>query len=122
MSFFVVEQLAVLSPQALAQEYPWLGGSARDWLSNRVLELTYTNIELAPFARDLGAILPPFRWHPERRVLLQTEIDAAVLHLYGLTRHRRSGFSTHSRYSANTRTVTTENFGPSAKCWKFTKT
>ncbi len=86
MSFFVVEQLAVLSPQALAEEYPWLGGSARDWLSDRVLELTYTNIELAPFARDLGANLPPFRWYPERRVQLQTEIDAAVLHLYGLTR------------------------------------
>ncbi|MFZ1991299.1 MAG: hypothetical protein WAW96_16190, partial [Alphaproteobacteria bacterium] len=29
---------------------------------------------------------PPFRWQPDRRVLLQAEIDAAVLHLYALNR------------------------------------
>jgi hypothetical protein len=86
MSFFVVEQLAVLPPAALAQHRAWLGTSARDWLADGVHELSYTNDELAPFARELGNDLPPFRWLPERRVLLQAEIDAAVLQLYQLNR------------------------------------
>jgi hypothetical protein len=86
MSFFVVEQIAVLTPDQLADHRAWLGGSATDWLSRRVLELCYTNVELEPFARDLGWAGPPFRWRPERRRRIQAEIDAAVLHLYGLTR------------------------------------
>ena len=86
MTFFVIEQLAILPPEDLEVKREWLGSTARDWLAPRVLELTHTNIELAPFARDLGLDLPPFRWSAERRVLLQAEIDAAVLHLYGLTR------------------------------------
>jgi hypothetical protein len=85
MSFFVVEQLAVLPPAALLEYRAWLGTSARDWLADRAFELSYTSVELAPFSRDLGKDLPPFRWLPERRVVLQAEIDAAVLHLYRLS-------------------------------------
>jgi hypothetical protein len=70
----------------LAELRPWLGRSASEWLADRVHELVYTNVELAPFARDLGNSLPPFRWLTERRALLQAEIDGAVLHLYQLTR------------------------------------
>jgi hypothetical protein len=86
MTFFVVEQIAVIAPNNLAQSLGWLDASAQDWLSDRVLELCYTNEELAPFAADLDRDHPPFRWQPDRRVLLQAEIDAAVLHLYGLNR------------------------------------
>ncbi len=86
MKFFVVEQLAILPPAALEVKRAWLGSTARDWLAQRFLELSYTSFELAPFARDLGLDLTPFRWNVERRVLLQAEIDAAVLHLYDLTR------------------------------------
>jgi hypothetical protein len=86
MTFFVVEQIAVLEPDSLARNLEWLGSSAQDWLAQRVLELCYTNEELAPFASDLGRNHPPFRWQPDRRVLLQAEIDAAALHLYELNR------------------------------------
>jgi hypothetical protein len=65
MSFFVIEQLAVPVPEALAVQCVWLGKSARDWLADRVLELSYTNAELKPFAEDLGCVEPPFRWVPE---------------------------------------------------------
>jgi hypothetical protein len=41
---------------------------------------------LEPFARDCGDDGPPFRWLPERRAEIQAEVDAAVLHLYGLDR------------------------------------
>ena len=64
----------------------WLAEAPEVWLSERALELYYTNLELAPFAVDLGRDHLPFRWRPDRRVLLQAEIDAAVLHFYGLNR------------------------------------
>jgi hypothetical protein len=86
MTFFIIEQLPLLRPSDLAQQKSWLGASPEDWLGDRVLELSYTNDELAPFSADLGRDHPPFRWQPARRVLLQAEIDAAVLHLYGLNR------------------------------------
>ena len=86
MTFFVVEQLPVLAPNQLCAEVSWLDGSTDVWLANRVLELCYTNVELYGLAHDLGRDHPPFRWRPDRRVLLQAEIDAAMLHLYGLTR------------------------------------
>jgi len=86
MTFFVVEQIAVITPDRIAQNLVWLDAPTHDWLSDRVLELCYTNEELSLFAADLGRNHPPFRWQSDRRVLLQAEIDAAVLHLYGLDR------------------------------------
>jgi hypothetical protein len=86
MSFFLVEQLPVLPPVALTEHCSWLGSSICDWLVDRVEELSYTSVELAPFARDIGNQSPPFRWLPERRAHLQAEIDAAIFHLYRLTR------------------------------------
>ena len=86
MTFFVVEQIAMLPPEKLEDSPVWLGIAAQDWLADRVLELSYTNDELAPLAADLGRDHPPFRWNSERRILLQAEINAAALHLYGLNR------------------------------------
>ena len=39
-----------------------------------------------PFARDLGYDGPPFRWESIAAFLLRAEIDAAIFHLYGITR------------------------------------
>jgi hypothetical protein len=86
MSFFLVEQLAVPAPERLEEYELWLGQSIRDWLADRVLELSYTNIELTSFAREMGFCKSPFRWIPSRRAQLQAEIDAVVLHLYQLSR------------------------------------
>lgn len=52
----------------------------------RVLELTYTAWDLEPFARDSGWFGPPFVWDEARRFQLRCELDAAFLHLYGLSR------------------------------------
>jgi hypothetical protein len=52
----------------------------------RVLELTYTANDLAPWAADLGYTGTPFVWNPERRAQLRAELDAAYAHLYGLGR------------------------------------
>lgn len=66
--------------------------SLREWVLPRVLELSYTCHRLAGYARDILGLPddadpgPPFRWRPERRELLRAELDAAMFHLYGLTR------------------------------------
>lgn len=52
----------------------------------RVLELTYTAHDLAPWAADLGYHGKPFAFNPERRALLRAELDAYYAKLYGLTR------------------------------------
>lgn len=52
----------------------------------RVLELTYTAHDLAPWAVDLGYTGEPFPWNPERRAQLRAELDAYYASLYGLTR------------------------------------
>ena len=52
----------------------------------RVLELTYTAHDLAPWARDLGYDGPPFAFDPDRRAILRAELDAYYARLYGLTR------------------------------------
>ncbi len=57
-----------------------------DFIVPRILELTYTAQDLAPFARDLGFNGPPFAWNLERRALLRAELDAYYAHLYGLSR------------------------------------
>jgi hypothetical protein len=86
MTFFIIEQLPIIEIAKLTSEETWLGATPEDWLTDRGLELCYTNAELTEFAADLDRDHPPFRWRPDRRVLLQAEIDAAVLHLYGLNR------------------------------------
>ena len=57
-----------------------------DFITPRVLELTYTAHDMAPFACDLGYDGPPFRWDPARRAVLRAELDAYYARLYGLGR------------------------------------
>lgn len=51
-------------------------------LLGAVLELSYTDWDLASFARELRWDGPPFRWDEERRYLIRCELDAAFFHLY----------------------------------------
>jgi hypothetical protein len=76
---FVLEQLAVLPPEA----YP---EPALAFLVPRVLELIYTSHSMAPFAHDLGYDGPPFIWDEDRRALLRAELDSWYGRAYGLTR------------------------------------
>ncbi|MGC5532532.1 Eco57I restriction-modification methylase domain-containing protein [Streptomyces sp. SR-10] len=78
MSFFIVRQLAVPTPDQLAPHV--------EFITPRALELTYTATDMAPFARDLGDTGTPFRWDPDRRAVIRAELDALFFHLYGITR------------------------------------
>jgi len=86
LNFFIVKQLAFLSPTIYLEQCPWLinyySTTYADWFYPRVLELTYTAWDLQPFARDCGYDGPPFKWDEERRFLLRCELDAAFFHLY----------------------------------------
>ena len=87
LTYFTMQQLPVLQPGAYSVPAPWAPSiSIRDWLLPRVLELTYTAWSLKPFAEDCGDESSPFIWDQERRFQLQSEIDAAFFHLYGISR------------------------------------
>ena len=79
LTFSYLKQFPILPPDAYTE-------AALDYIVPRVLELSYTSHDLAPFARDLGYEGQPFGWGPERRHQLRCELDACYAHLYGLTR------------------------------------
>ena len=81
-----MEQIACPPPDAFEAHVGWADEALCDWVTPRVLELSYTSHRLAPYARDLGDEGPPFRWDVERREAIRAELDAAMFHVYGLTR------------------------------------
>ena len=90
LNLYIVEQLPVV-PLERYDETRFGPRSAADVIRDAVLELTYAAHDMAPFARDLGhvdaagAVRPPFRWDPERRLRLRAKLDALFFHLYGVT-------------------------------------
>ena len=102
LNFYLVKQIACPPPEAFSQTPPWLDEPLGGWVLRRALELTYTSHRIAAYAWDLGdvdgsgRVQEPFRWVPERRFALRAELDAAMLHLYGLGRPRPSMSSIRS--------------------------
>ncbi|MFC9670036.1 Eco57I restriction-modification methylase domain-containing protein [Streptomyces sp. NPDC056949] len=78
MKYFTWRQLPVPTPDQLA---PYT-----EFITPRILELTYTATDMGGFARDLGDTGAPFRWAPDRRAVIRAELDALFFHLYGITR------------------------------------
>ena len=79
LNYFVYKQLPVIPPVLYTK-------ASREYISARILELTYTACDLKPWAEDLGYTGNPFPWNPERRAVLRAELDAYYARLYGLTR------------------------------------
>ena len=79
MNFFILKQLPVIPPHNYTNE-------DINYISARVLELTYTSWEMKPFAEDMGYEGEPFIWDEGRRAKLRAELDAYYAKLYGLTR------------------------------------
>jgi hypothetical protein len=103
MTYSVVEQLACPSPATFEEETPWQPDHTLvEWITPYVLELAYTSWRLQPYAQEMHDSGPPFRWHTERRALLRADLDAAFLHVYGLTRpeaqHVLDSFSIVRKY------------------------
>ncbi|MEU9480168.1 N-6 DNA methylase [Streptomyces sp. NPDC048191] len=79
MSFFIVKQLPVPTPEIMATH--------RHWVVPRLIELSYTASDMKKFAADLGDTGTPFCWDDHRRRVILTELDAMFFHLYGVSRH-----------------------------------
>lgn len=87
VDYFLAKQLPIPPPRAFDEPCPWDASvTSAAWITSRVLELTYTAHDIAPFARDLGDSGAPFRWDIDRRAQLRAELDACFFHLYGLDR------------------------------------
>jgi hypothetical protein len=87
LTYHIMKQLPVIPPDSYKMQSPWEpNASLEDWIVSRVLELTYTAVDLEPFARDLGYGGEPFKWNEERRFDIRCELDAAYFLLYGVSR------------------------------------
>jgi len=79
LTYFILDQLPVLAPEAYTEDLLAM-------IVPRVLELTFTSYDMAPFACDLGYGGPPFTWDEDRRAQLRAELDGIFAHLYGISR------------------------------------
>ena len=55
-------------------------------MRGEVLRLSYTALDLAPFARDIGYDGPPFKWDEDDRRHRMARLDALFFNLYGISR------------------------------------
>lgn len=79
LNFFIVNQLPIVKFKSLQTQ-------DLSFIVPRILELTYTALDLRLLAVELGYEGPPYPWNPERRAQLRAELDAYYARLYGLTR------------------------------------
>jgi N-6 DNA Methylase len=79
LNYFIAQQLPVLPPSSF---------SAADlsFITQRVLELSYTSYSMGHWAEDLGHTGAPFTWEEGRRNELRADLDAFFARKYGLTR------------------------------------
>ena len=92
MNLFMLKQLPFLKPQQINEKWQWE-------IVKRVAELCYFNHDLDGWAEELWneltieqqvelpelGSLSPFIFNPDRRAILQAELDAIFAHLYGLS-------------------------------------
>jgi hypothetical protein len=86
VTFGIVKQLPLPAPETMSAKAGWSELSVISWLAPRVLELTYTAVDLRGFGEDLGYAGRPFIWDSSRREVIRAEIDAAMFCLYGIDR------------------------------------
>ncbi len=92
LSHFFFKQFPILGPEQIPDSIQWE-------MAKRVIELTYFNHDMDAWAEELWKEMTdeqrrempnvgkkePFIFDPDRRAVLQAELDAMVAHLYGLT-------------------------------------
>ena len=86
IKFYVIRQLPIFPPEIYAIKPAHLSSFYAEFIRTRVLELSYTAVDLAAFAVDCGHTGPPFHWNTDRRHVLRCELDATFFHLYGIDR------------------------------------
>lgn len=90
LNFFIVEQIATLSPDPFAEKCPWSKKETLEhWISERVLKLSCTANDMIPLAKACGFEGSEgggvHKWKEGERMQLRAELDAAFAHLYGIS-------------------------------------
>ncbi len=96
LNFFIVEQVPTLAPEAYSKPCPWKRKlTLETWISERVLKLTCTAVDMLPLAEACDFTSGSFKkeyggrlnkWDEAERAQLMAELDAAYFHLYGINR------------------------------------
>ena len=87
LNFFIVQQLPTFPPDAYGEKCPWDKTQTLEaWISDRVLKLTCTANDMIPLAKAAGFSEKVHKWKEPERADLRAELDAAYLHLYGISR------------------------------------
>jgi len=82
LNWYIVRQTPIFSPQTFDQTFQ--GEKLRDWVAERVAELTYTAHDMDAWGRDLDFAEEPYSWNRERRRELRVNLEALFFGLYGL--------------------------------------
>ncbi|MDP8241103.1 MAG: hypothetical protein P9X24_18585, partial [Candidatus Hatepunaea meridiana] len=87
LSYYIIEQLPILSPDFYRQECPWdkrviLG----NWISERVLKLSCTSNDMIHLAEETGFKPKVHKWDIVERKDLMAQLDAAYFHFYNIDR------------------------------------
>ncbi len=84
-NLFMVEQLPVIPAECFEKT---IGNQTiADFIRAQVLRLTYTAVDLRPFAADLGYEGEPFVWDEDDRRHRLARLDALFFRLYGLNQN-----------------------------------
>ena len=84
LNLYIVEQIPVIPPHQF--EAAIGNQTIADFIRAQVLRLSYTAVDLRPFAADLGHGGEPFVWDEDDRRHRLARLDALFFHLYGLDR------------------------------------
>jgi hypothetical protein len=57
-----------------------------EWLSERVIKLSYTSIDLKEWSLSLNGPDSPIIWDTYERKILEEEVDALMFHMFKLNR------------------------------------
>lgn len=78
LTYSYLKQFAVLPPTAFSHD-------DLEFITPRVLELTYTSHAMKPWAEDMGYNGAPLAWDESRRAILRAELDAFFAKKYGFS-------------------------------------
>ncbi len=87
LTYFFLKQFPVLPPAIFGQSCGFTGNDLlKNWITERVLQLVCTSIDVTTFSRDCGYTDEVSQWDARRRLLIRCELDAAIFHAYGINR------------------------------------
>jgi hypothetical protein len=82
LNWYIVRQTPVFPPQTFDQTFQ--DQKLRNWVAERIAELTYTAHDLDTWGSDLDFADLPYTWDRDRRRELRVDLEALFFSLYGL--------------------------------------